>query len=234
MMANPQLENGFIRIANDLYKAIYTTDMSGSELRILMFIIYQTYGYNQKSRKLTVSYIATGTNLSKISVKRSLKSLIDRKIVNANSDYLNTPKTLSINKKYNQWSGIKNDTKVVSKMTTQNRYHNGINPDTKMVSEMTPNTRQTIQDRKNKTEREGTPTKNEAILYFSERGFSEGVADDFFNYYDGLGWKVKGSKIVKWQVFADRWMKNERGESERDPDLDEFGNRIKRHVRQTL
>ena len=56
-MANPKLEDGYIRIANELYQALFKVNLNGSELRIVHFILYQTYGYNKKIKKLSATYI---------------------------------------------------------------------------------------------------------------------------------------------------------------------------------
>ena len=227
-MAKPQSDGGgFIQIPNELYRAMYSVDLNGSELRILHFIVAQTIGYNQKSRKLTISYISAGTQIPALTVKKGLKKLIEKGIVDAQADHPNSPKVLSINKKYKSWSSTKTDTIMVPKTTGRIGYHDGTKTDTIMVPNQTPNKIQKRQYRKDNTECVGTPTKNEAISYFSERGYSEAVAEDFFNYYDALGWKVKGSRILRWEVFADRWMKTEYKDPDDDPTLDSWGNPIK-------
>lgn len=47
-MSNPQIENGYTKIANELLEALIQAELSGAEYRIVCFIIRQTYGYNQK------------------------------------------------------------------------------------------------------------------------------------------------------------------------------------------
>ena len=227
-MAKPQSDGGgFIQIPNELYRAMYSVDLNGSELRILHFIVAQTIGYNQKSRKLTMTYISAGTCLPIKTIKRSLSRLIKKGIILAQSDYTNAPKILSVNKKTRQWSGDKNEPTVGTKMRSQKCPHDGDKNEPTVGTILTPNKIQKKQYRKDNTECVGTPTKNEAISYFSERGYSEAVAEDFFNYYDALGWKVKGSRILRWEVFADRWMKTEYKDPDDDPTLDSWGNPIK-------
>ena len=228
-MANPQLEEGYIRIANELYRAIYSSDLNSSEFRVLLFIIYQTYGYNRKSRQLTKSYISTGTGVPVETVKRTLKSLIEKKIIIARSSCHNLPKSFSVNKKYDQWRGVTNDQ---SRMTGQSATRRGVISDTTEGSPMTPNTIQnnTIQNKTRQSSGQ-PPTLDEILAYCRERGHTFD-AEKFFYTYEATGWKSKGSKISNWKALADVWQKTERSEPGRDPDLDEFGNRIKRHVRQ--
>ena len=74
-MANPQLEDGYTRIANSLYEALYRTDLTGTEFRVVAFVIRQTFGYGRKSKELSATYIATGIGIPIRSVKRALSHL---------------------------------------------------------------------------------------------------------------------------------------------------------------
>ena len=80
-MSEPKLKNGFVRIVNPLYEALYKTDFSGSELRIILFIIRQTYGYGMTSRQLTASYVSKYTNIPLNTVNKIMLKLKKRDIV---------------------------------------------------------------------------------------------------------------------------------------------------------
>ena len=234
MMANPQLENGFIRIANELYVAMYRADLNGSELRILHFIIAQTYGYNKKSRMLSANYIANGTLIPVATVRKSLKSLVEKKIIIATYDSSNTPKTFRVNKKHDTWCLPKNGHTLYPKMSTQNSTDPMTIPYQSDYPKMVTNKRQNKTIQKKERQSSGQPpTLDEILAYCRERGHTFD-AEKFYYTYEAVGWKSKGSKISNWKALADVWQKTERSESGRDPDLDEFGNRIKRHVRQTI
>ncbi|MGN0357216.1 MAG: conserved phage C-terminal domain-containing protein [Blautia sp.] len=118
-MASPQLENGYTRIANSLYEALYKINLTASELRVVSCIIRRTFGYGKKSRKLSASYIAADTGIPVRSVKRALSHLQEMKIVNnINSDKKGSISELTINKDFESWtfwselSGAKNGTSV--------------------------------------------------------------------------------------------------------------------------
>lgn len=102
-MASPQLENGFIQIANELYQALYKIDLNGSEFRVVHFILYQTYGYNHTSRKLSYSYIQNGKGLSFDTVRRAIKALKNRRIIFEKCSGNNSGKEYSINKDHSDW-----------------------------------------------------------------------------------------------------------------------------------
>ncbi len=100
-MANPQPENGYSRIANEILEALAMTHLSPNEVRVLWVIIRQTYGWGKKSNKLPVSQISEMTGLHKENVSRSLKNLKSRLIVIATDN-----KRIGLNKNYDQWLSI--------------------------------------------------------------------------------------------------------------------------------
>ena len=51
-MANPQLENGFTRIANEILEALSKAELSGSEFRLAIAILRFTYGMQKKSAEI--------------------------------------------------------------------------------------------------------------------------------------------------------------------------------------
>ena len=50
-MANPQKEEGYTAIANDLFEAVYRFNFTLRELKVLLSIIRRTYGYNRKEAR---------------------------------------------------------------------------------------------------------------------------------------------------------------------------------------
>lgn len=51
-MGVPQLENGYVRISNELFEAVYQSGLTGRELRFLLLLIRKTYGYQMKEKKI--------------------------------------------------------------------------------------------------------------------------------------------------------------------------------------
>ena len=61
------------------------------------------------------------------------------------------------------------------------------------------------------------PTLGEVRDFFKKNGFSS-LPDDFFNYYDSIGWRVGKNSMRNWQAAAKKWEsreKKERGEGEK-------------------
>lgn len=103
-MINPQKENGFTAIANELMEIIAKTDFNGTQRRIIDVVLRQTYGWQRKEHELSLTFIATATGIHKMQVQRELATLIERNVILITKEGSYTkPRTLAFNKKYNSW-----------------------------------------------------------------------------------------------------------------------------------
>lgn len=103
-MNNPQLEDGYVRIAHELFEALYLSPFSGSEFRVLLFIIRQTYGYGHKSRFLTVPYIAKGTGISQSTVEKLVPKLKKNNVIVSQINGAGKQE-IGIEKHFRKWKG---------------------------------------------------------------------------------------------------------------------------------
>ena len=139
-MANPQKENGFTSIANEILEALARLKIYSYERRLVDVIIRKTYGFIDKTGKHKIwdriSYSqfsnATGINVSHIS--RTIKRLEEDKIILRNS--IISRKTgdpyaveYRLQKDYDKWN-----VKVYNPSNTSN----GVEVPTKMVSKVPP------------------------------------------------------------------------------------------------
>jgi len=74
-MANPQIEKGYTRVANEILDNIAKVNLSAYESRILWAIIRLTYGWNKKSARISLGRLAIATNLSRKKIHSILKKL---------------------------------------------------------------------------------------------------------------------------------------------------------------
>lgn len=102
-MANPQLSNGYTKIANELLEAICRLNVSGNEMRILLYIIRRTYGFNKTYAEIPLSDISEALSMKKGNVSRELKKLREANIIEQHSNKGVRPQTLSIVKNYEKW-----------------------------------------------------------------------------------------------------------------------------------
>lgn len=116
-MANPQVENGYTRIANELMEVLALTDLNGTQRRILDVILRQTYGFQRKEHELSLNFISKATNIHKMQIQRELTSLIDRKIILVVAEAtFNKSRVLAFNKNYKEWL----DSEQLAKKLTDN------------------------------------------------------------------------------------------------------------------
>jgi phage replication O-like protein O len=80
-MANPQKENGYTPIANEILENIVNTSLLGAEFQVLFFIIRKTYGYHKKQDRISLTQFEKGTGLSRPTVVKTLKNLMARNMV---------------------------------------------------------------------------------------------------------------------------------------------------------
>ncbi len=123
-MVGPQLENGFLRIANELVEALYRVNLSAYESRVVLLVIRQTYGYNKKMDRIALSQFAKKTGIERRNVHKVLKRLSSRKIIVVHKDDRGNI-SYGFQKDYSKW-------RVSSKQTT------GVHRDDKLSSVDTP------------------------------------------------------------------------------------------------
>lgn len=131
-MANPQLENGYTRIANELMDAIGQLDLNGTEYKVLLCVMRYTYGFQRKSHKLSASFISEWGNCSERTVKRALKRLIALNILLVtNEGQKGVTSVLELNKNFDLW-------RTGEQMYTSDRIDTSDKVDTTPVTRLTP------------------------------------------------------------------------------------------------
>lgn len=122
-MADPQLENGYTRIANEIMDAFAKHRIPGEQRQILDVILRKTYGFNKKEDSISNSQFVELTGLKKGNVTRAIKTLIEKGVViksdNAviKSDNKIIP-TYRFNKNYKEWKLLSKKQVVIKKATT--------------------------------------------------------------------------------------------------------------------
>ena len=103
-MASPQLENGYTRIANELLEAICRLNLSGNEMRILLYIIRRTYGFNKSYAEIPLSEISNAVGIRREHIQKALKKLSLKKIIELRIHGGIKSQTISIVKNYENWN----------------------------------------------------------------------------------------------------------------------------------
>ena len=80
-MANPQCEDGYTKISNELLDAICRVNLSSHESRVLWHIIRKTYGYGKKADKISLKQFSRSIGLDRRLIHRSIKSLSSKQMI---------------------------------------------------------------------------------------------------------------------------------------------------------
>jgi phage replication O-like protein O len=106
-MANPQTQNGFTRLANEILEAMAKCNCFGfSNGQIIWVILRKTYGWNKKEDRISISQLQEATGLSRRTVIYSLQELEAKKIIfiiRERKGSLNAVNLIKFNKDYETW-----------------------------------------------------------------------------------------------------------------------------------
>lgn len=106
-MSTPQLENGYTRIANELLEAVFRANFNGSQIRVILCLLRNTYGYGRKECEFSNTYISDATGINKKNVAVVVKSLVDGKVLEiTQASTFNSARRVAINKNYTEWECI--------------------------------------------------------------------------------------------------------------------------------
>jgi phage replication O-like protein O len=103
---NPQKENGFTSIANELLEELIKLNLSGQELRACLFVIRKTYGFNKKEDLIALSQFKTALNIGKIRASQIVNVLIERNILTVTKNINGITRGYMFNKHYDKWQTV--------------------------------------------------------------------------------------------------------------------------------
>lgn len=106
-MANPQCENGYTPIANEILENLVKLPLNGTQFRIVIVVWRFTYGFSRKEHEISETFLMKALGLKRTQlrqIKRELSALIECKIITVvrEADF-NKTRALSFNKNYDEW-----------------------------------------------------------------------------------------------------------------------------------
>lgn len=106
-MANPQLEKGFVRIANEIIEALARIRIPGEARQVIDVVIRKTYGFNKKQDRIALSQFSIATGLSKQDVARALRKAKELNIVKViGENAYDIGKEYRFNKDFDTWKPL--------------------------------------------------------------------------------------------------------------------------------
>lgn len=144
-MANPQKENGYTSIANEIIEQLLKAGLNGTELAVILYVIRKTYGYQKKQDQISLSQFLNAIPITKQTLCTALYKLQVVKILRLVKK--GTPAGIAnlweLNKNYDNWLVVKK-TRVVKKTLKGSQVFH------KKVVKKTRHTKETIQKKDTK------------------------------------------------------------------------------------
>ncbi len=197
-MANPQIEEGYTKIANELLMALTRSNLQGSEFMICLAVLSKTYGWNKKHDQISLSQFQKLTGMYKGRCIRAIKHLVSYSVLGSTVGNTTTSSTYWIIKDYDKWNipSIAHGTSIVHRTSPSTT------GDKKVVLRTVP-TQYTIQ--KTVKERGFTPpTIQDVQVYCQER--NNGInSQRWHDFYTGKGWMIGKNKMKDWKAAVRTW-----------------------------
>lgn len=80
-MSSPQLEDGYVRIANELFDAVLRFPFSKRQQTILWAVMRKTYGYRKKRDDISLSQLSQITGLDASNISKAINELAQMKVL---------------------------------------------------------------------------------------------------------------------------------------------------------
>ncbi len=225
-MANPQTEDGYTRIANEILEALISHRLAGQEFQIVLYIIRKTYGFNKKCDFISMSQIAKATGIKRSLVARILKNLKEKHVIGVTQNDNSFVNCLYFSKDYERWKVLHKkitvlhkkitllpkkviDSRSCEKGVTQNDNsieisQNDVKGVTQNDAHKRKNTNTKKEERIHIVDKFVKPTIEEITSYCQERNNSV-TPQAWLDHYISNGWKVGKNPMKDWQAAVRTW-----------------------------
>jgi phage replication O-like protein O len=97
-------KDSYTKLFNPILEALCKSNLNGSELKIVFYVIRCTYGWNKKKFAMSKSFIAEGTGIDRRNVGKIIKSLVERNVlIDYGVEKGSRTKIYGLNKHFSQW-----------------------------------------------------------------------------------------------------------------------------------
>jgi len=225
-MANPQKENGFTPISNEILENIMKSQLNGTQFRIILAVWRHTYGFGRKSHEMSDTFLSVAIGVPRQQIAREIKPLIARKIILVIKDAtFNNAKIIAFNKDYEAWITPQAPTSITGNYVDASTGNyvdastgnyvdastgNYVDAQERNIKE---NFKENFKDKKHsacakkKTAIFIPPKLDEVQIYCLERNNSID-AQAFIDFYQSKGWMVGKSKMKDWKAAIRTWERN--------------------------
>ena len=209
-MVNPQKEDGYVPIANELVEQFAKLNLCAYEWRTLWVLWRKTWGWHKKQDQISVTQFQKLKGLDRPHQYRSLKSLQEKGIVGTYKGTSNVVIYYFI-KDYAKWKGVAgrgDGAQLGNKKAPQKAI---IMMPNKAI---TKDNKETKQKKGNTAGRFTPPTVEQIRQYCDERGNSIDP-ERFFDFYEAKGWMIGKNKMKNWKAAVRTWESHNNARQER-------------------
>lgn len=117
---SPQVEDGYTRIAHELYEVVNNANscpVTARQLRIIHAVIRRTYGFNKRMDRIADTQLAADTGTPRQKVNEAKHQLIAMRVLKLSAD----GRELGVNKDYASWDFSARPTKTPPKNRAQQK-----------------------------------------------------------------------------------------------------------------
>jgi phage replication O-like protein O len=130
-MANPQLENGHTRIANEILEKLAYKCPGGAAMQVLLTIIRKTYGWHKKEDTISITQLQEATKLSRRSVIYAVENLEAQHFITVSRQRgrgnINMVNTIAFQKNSDLWVVQRKSPQYQKQLQKQReKYHKGV------------------------------------------------------------------------------------------------------------
>jgi phage replication O-like protein O len=105
-MANPQIEDGYTKIANEIIDALVACDLSGQDFKITLLIIRKTYGFHKLEDAISLTQMMSATGMCKVRCSQVVNRLQLMKILTVTENINGIGKKYKFNKDFEEWNTV--------------------------------------------------------------------------------------------------------------------------------
>ena len=87
-MANPQIEDGYTKLSNEILEHLIKTHLPPNEWQVLLCIIRKTYGFHKKVDHIANSQMVETTGLCKAVISRAVHKLTSKHMIIRNGKFI--------------------------------------------------------------------------------------------------------------------------------------------------
>ena len=202
-MANPQKENGFTAIANEIMEALYKANLPGQAFRLVLLVLRKTYGYQKKEDAISLSQMERETGIHHVRCSQLIKDLVLAQILTVSVNINGIGKKYIFNKDFDKWdtlsANFNRKRKVKSTLSVKRNRPLAYNASTKETL-----TKESIQ-------KKGTPPSLEEVKSYCLERKNAVDPDKWHDYYSSNGWMVGKNKMKDWRAAVRTWERSNYG-----------------------